>query len=141
MGKINSAFFSNLEHSLKSYRQFAQKNLISESIDITFDQWLVMQTLHDNPGLNQREVASMVFKDAASLTRIVELLLKKAYLERKVHEDKRRSRLKITSAGSAVMKKAFYVISDSREKALMGIEDRRIKKLRKVLSKIIENCS
>ncbi|MBZ0202466.1 MAG: MarR family transcriptional regulator [Ignavibacteria bacterium] len=141
MNRLSVIFFNNLEHSIKLYRQFAQKSLVSDGIDITFDQWLVMQSLDENHGMNQREIAAMVSKDAASLTRILQLLVKKGYLEKKLHKDKRRSKLTITQAGKEVMKKAHQVIDQSRQHALGGVEEKRLKKLRKVLSKIIKNCS
>lgn len=141
MNRLSVIFFNNLEHSIKLYRQFAQKSLVSDGIDITFDQCLVMQSLDENHGMNQKEIAAMVSKDAASLTRILQLLVKKGYLEKKLHKDKRRSKLAITQAGKEVMKKAQHVIDQSRQHALGGVDEKRLKKLRKVLSKIIENCS
>lgn len=141
MGRIHEIFFNNLEHSIKVYRQFTQKSLVSEGIDITFDQWLVMQSLDENHGMNQREIAAMVSKDTASLTRILQLLVKKGYLEKKLHKDKRRSKLVITHTGKEIMKNARHIIDQSRELALNGVDEKRLKKLRKILTKITENCA
>lgn len=141
MARTFDIFFNNLEKSNKAIRQFSQRNLLAAGIDITFDQWLVLRAINENRGMNQKEIAAMVFKDAASLTRIAELLIKSAYLERRVHDDKRRSRLKITQTGKEALKQAELVINSSLEQALSGIEERRIRKLRKVLVKIANNCN
>ncbi|MBC7862366.1 MAG: MarR family transcriptional regulator, partial [Bacteroidia bacterium] len=71
MEKLESVFFYHLEKAIKSYRQFAQNKLNSNALTITIDQWLVLKVLSDNQDITQTELAERVFKDKASVTRII----------------------------------------------------------------------
>jgi hypothetical protein len=69
MEKIESVIFYHLDKAIKSYRQYAQRRLTDAGLDITIDQWLVLNTLTEQPGISQQLIAEKVFKDAASVTR------------------------------------------------------------------------
>ena len=82
MEKLDSVLFYYIEKAIKSYRQFAQRELKNAGLSITVDQWLTLNCLHENPDMSQKELAETIFKDNASITRIIELLVKKGgYLE------------------------------------------------------------
>src|SRR5436853_7903914 len=96
--QLKDVLFYNLEKSIKVYRQFAQRNLAAQGYNITIDQWLVLKTLHDNEGITQQQVAVIVFKDYASVTRIIELLVTKHFIIRSFHTtDRRRFELALTT--------------------------------------------
>src|ERR1700742_1409145 len=98
MEKLDQIFFYSLEKTIKSYRQFAQRNMLKQGFDLTIDQWLVLKSIIDKPGATQNEIAEDVFKDFASVTRIIDLLVKKGYLSREMHpEDRRRFKLAPTT--------------------------------------------
>ena len=77
MGKkgLNDIIFYTLEKSIKSYRQYAQKQLIMNNFDITIDQWLILKSIKENSGLTQQQIGINVFFFFASVTRIIELLV------------------------------------------------------------------
>lgn len=138
---LNKIIFYSLEKSIKSYRQYAQKQLINNGFDLTIDQWLVLKSIKDHSDVTQQQIAAVVFKDYASVTRIIELLVKKAYIERVPHEDKRRFNLKLTNEAEGVMRSIQKVINGNRRKALQGIDNEELESLKKTLHKIIDNCS
>ena len=106
MEKLERVIFYALDKCIKTYRQFAQRRFIEAGLDITIDQWLVLNAISEKPDLSQLEIAERVFKDASSVTRIIDLLIKKEYLQRETHEwDRRRFSLGLTKEGQAVMKK------------------------------------
>mgnify|MGYP006320626827 FL=1 len=143
MGKkgLNDIIFYTLEKSIKSYRQYAQKQLIMNNFDITIDQWLILKSIKENSGLTQQQIGINVFKDYASVTRIIELLVKKNYLQRVAHTDKRRFILRMTSEAEDLMRSIQKVINANRRKALDGIDQEELKSLKETLNKIIDNCS
>lgn len=142
MEKLEEIIFYTLEKSIKSYRQFAQKNISKEGFDITIDQWLVLKTIENNAGINQQQIALHVFKDYASITRIIEILVTKKYLERKFHElDRRRFDLRITKLGLKILQSLTPIIKSNREQALNKISKSEIELLKKVLTKITNNCN
>src|SRR5688572_15153348 len=141
MQQLDDNIFYNLDKAIRSYRQFAHHNFTAQGFDITIDQWLVLKALHDNPSLTQHEHATLTFKDQASFTRIVELLVKKGYLQRVIHpNDRRRFSLSLTKIAHKVLKEMQTVIERNREQALNGLNDQTIASLRKVLQTITNNC-
>ena len=85
MEKLNDTFFYNLEKSVKTYRQYFQNQLKANGFDITLDQWLILNTIIENPNISQNEIAEKVFKDKASVARIIELLVQNGFLTRSIH--------------------------------------------------------
>lgn len=138
---LNDIIFYTLEKSIKSYRQYAQKQLIMNNFDITIDQWLILKSIKENSGLTQQQIGINVFKDYASVTRIIELLVKKNYLQRVAHTDKRRFILRMTSEAEDLMRSIQKVINANRRKALDGIDEDKLMSLKETLNKIIDNCS
>lgn len=141
MDKLNTTLFYTIEKAIKTYRQFAQKQLRQAGLKITIDQWLIIKSILDNPEIQQQEIADKVFKDNASVTRIISLLVKAKYLKRTVNKtDKRRSNLVITPEGNKVIKEVYKVVLNNRETALHNINDKDITTTQKVLSAITKNC-
>ena len=140
MEKLEQVIFYTLDKAIKTYRQFAQRRLNQNGLDITIDQWLVLHAIADKPGISQLEIADKVFKDAASVTRIIDLLIKKNYLERGSHDqDRRRFKLQLTKEGKALLKAVQKVADQNRAIALAGIEESHLQQMRETLLTIIKN--
>ncbi len=141
MERLDQVLFFTLEKSIKTYRQFAQRQIDKAGIDITIDQWLVLKSIQDWPDISQHQIAENVFKDYASVTRMIELLVKKEYLQREFHKtDRRRFNLVITKKGQAVIQKVIPVITANRKQALKSLTKAEIENNKIFLNQIIENC-
>lgn len=138
---LNKIIFYSLEKSIKTYRQYAQKQLIHNGFDLTIDQWLVLKSIKDHDDVTQQQIAAIVFKDYASVTRIIELLVQKKYIVRIAHEDKRRFKLELTNEAEGVMRSIQKVINGNRRKALQDIDNEELENFKNTLHKIINNCS
>jgi MarR family transcriptional regulator, transcriptional regulator for hemolysin len=139
--RLQDVIFYSLEAATKSYRRFAQARFDQAGLDITVDQWLVLKTLNDSPDLTLQQVGNAVFKDFASVTRIVQLLERKQYLHRKPHPtDGRRSELVLTRSGKSLLRNVAPIIHAYRRAALDGIDSGEVERMRQVLLRIIENC-
>lgn len=138
---LKDVIFYSLEATAKSYRRFAQARLDQAGLDITIDQWLVLKTIHDSPDLTLQQVGSAVFKDFASITRIVQLLERKEYLQRKAHPtDGRRSALLLTRAGRSLIRTVEPISRAYRGEALLGIAREEVERMRELLVRITDNC-
>ncbi len=134
--------FYALDKAIKTYRQFAQRSIADHYLDITIDQWLVLKLIKDHPNLNQKEIARRVFKDYASITRIIEILVKKGFLKRSFNEkDRRRYNLSLTLEGEKVIEELIPIVRRNRQTALEGFTDEDIETLTNALKRISENCS
>lgn len=141
MEKIDSVLFYSIEKAIKTYRQFAQRELKKANLTITVDQWLTLKCLFENPDISQKELAEVVFKDNASITRIIELLVKAKYLKRTVNkEDRRKSNLTFTDLGQETIEAASVVVENYRNSALKGIGIAKEEHVKAVMKTIINNC-
>lgn len=137
---LNTVFY-NIERAIKLYRRMAQKKLSQLKHKITLDQILVLWIIDKDEKNSQAEIAQLLFKDMASITRMVELLVKKEYLERSFNQsDRRRFLLKVTAKGKEVLNDAFGIVQDNRTNALNGVSAAEIEALNATLTKIIDNC-
>lgn len=130
-----------IEQTIKEYRKISQKNIGKIVNDITVDQCLLLIVLNKNSDYSQKEIAELIFKDNTSITRIIELMVKKEYLTRKINElDRRKFNLEITEKGKKTIELLTPVINKNRQDALKGLSENEIELLDKILIKILSNC-
>jgi MarR family transcriptional regulator, transcriptional regulator for hemolysin len=139
--KLESVLFYLIEKTNKVVRRYAQEKLNQAGIDITIDQWLVMKKIYDQERISQVELAESVFKDTASITRILDLLLEKKLVRKTVGADKRVYELSLTDTGKRYFDSAAIQVKSIRSKAIVGMGDEEIRKLKNSLEKIIANIS
>lgn len=136
----NSLFFHQLELCIKTYHQFQQNLLHEAGIDITPDQWQVLELLGRNKGYTQRDIAKKLGKDAASVHRMLALLEKKGYISRSATVGNvQTGKFQPTEAGNAILGSAEGIISSAGEEAMKGIKHKRLTKLEKTLREITKN--
>ena len=130
-----------IEQTIKEYRKVAQKNIAKVVKDITIDQCLILIILNKEDKIPQNVLANLIFKDNASITRMIELMVKKDYLNRTIHkEDRRKFNLEITEKGKTTIDLLSPIIQTNRKTALNGLSLEEINLLDKTLNKIITNC-
>jgi MarR family transcriptional regulator for hemolysin len=141
MERLETINFYLLDKAIRTYRIYSQKKLRENGFKITVDQWLIIKVLMENPGISQQNIAEKAFKDNASVTRIIELLVKSKYLDRKVNpKDRRTSILKVTVAGEDIINKVQDLVLQNRKMAQIGITIEELENLNGTLKKIIKNC-
>ena len=102
---------------------------------------LALILINNDNEYSQKELAQILFKDYASLTRIIELLVKNGSLSRSVNKnDRRKALLKLTSKGNTTIQKLTPVIYKNRIYALKTVTDEEINNLKLTLNKITNNC-
>ncbi len=137
----SETIFHTIESTIKEYRKFAQKNISDKITDMTIDQGLVLLFLNEYPELTQKEIAELVFKDNASMTRMINTMVKKKYLKRSMNnEDRRRYKIEITVKGRQVLETLPPIIQKNRKTSLIGITKNELKQLEIILNKIRSNC-
>lgn len=142
MEKLNKIIFYNIDKAIRTYRMYAMKKIREKGYKITIDQWLIIKSILENPKITQQELAKNVFKDNASVTRIIDLLVKSNYLNRKVDSnDRRKSILSVTKEGEDIIRKVQDLILENRKIALEGIDKKDLDAMDIILQKIIKNCS
>lgn len=141
MERLETINFYLLDKAIRTYRMYSQKKLKENGYKITVDQWLIIKVLMENPGISQQDIAEKVFKDNASVTRIIDLLVKSKYLHRKVNpKDRRTSILTVTPEGEDIIEKVQSLVLQNRKIAQTGLTFEELENLNATLKKIIKNC-
>lgn len=141
MENLNDTMLYTLDKCFRTYNQFAQRNVRQAGYDITIDQWLILKSLAENPSMTQNDISKIVFKDNASITRIIQLLVKAGYLVREAHpSDRRRVTLILTDSGYQVTKEVNEIAIQNRAKALKGVDAKAIEQMKKLMQQIMTNC-
>jgi DNA-binding MarR family transcriptional regulator len=139
---LNSIIFYSLDKAIRSYRRMAQANIDRAGLDITVDQWLVLQVLLEHNDLTQQDIAERVFKDQASVARMLALLIKRELLSAiPLPHDGRRTQLRVSAQGHRMLDAVQPIVLDNRAVALAGIGDEELTVLRQLLERIALNCA
>ncbi|WP_373492928.1 MarR family winged helix-turn-helix transcriptional regulator [Aquiflexum sp.] len=129
-----------LDRTARRVKQYAQQKFKLGEFDITVDQWLIMKNLSENELLSQAELAQLVFKDQPTLTRIIDILAKKGYVERVPHPlDRRSFQLVLTDQGQSKVNELKPQIASIREKAWENLGKSDFEEFKRILNTIYNN--
>ena len=131
-----------LDITLKAIKQDLVKKFREQGIDLTPEQWTVLSELQEKGTIYQRELAEGTFKDAPTVSRIIELLRKRGYINRKADkEDRRRFLVSLTNSGLDVYMKASPIVHESRVGGWKGLSNKDYSDLERILNQISSNIS
>lgn len=111
-------------------------------LDITPEQWTILDSLSDQNGLSQKELASENFKDAPTISRILNVLERKELIERKQAKlDRRSFKIFLTEKGKKVVQKAQPLVKSLRKQGWQNLSDEDYQSFLKIMKQIFENYS
>lgn len=139
--KLEGILYYFIEKANKVIRRHSQEKLLQAGFDITVDQWLVMKKIKENERISQVELADALFKDTASITRILNLLANKKLIKKEVGADKRIYELSLTDNGQKFLDRTLPVVKGLRKKGIEGLSEDEVETLKALLSKVIQNMS
>ena len=113
-----------------------------EKFDLTTEQWAVLLRLSKQDKINQKLLAALSGKDQPTLTRILDILMRKALIERHPSSEDRRSfSVHITNKGLVLTKKVAPLLEDVFKDLLNDISDEKLNIYTEVLLQIDENIN
>ena len=129
-----------VEKTAKKMKHIFSKLLINAKIDITVDQWILLEQLATNDGINQLELSRLVSKDPPTVTRIIDLLAKKTLVDRVLDEkDRRKFKVKITRTGRQVFEEVNKIAIQFRIDMYQGLSVKDVDQLAFILNTINKN--
>jgi DNA-binding MarR family transcriptional regulator len=129
-----------IERTAKKMKQSFARMLNSNDADITVDQWVVLQLLEKESGLNQLDIAAKSFKDAPTITRMLDLLEQKALLNRLPDpSDRRKFVIEISTEGKTLVHRLKPAVKKFRETSYENIDPLEMEKLFQTMNTIFEN--
>ena len=135
--KQAGVYVNILNCKLKKYlAEVFKKN----NVNLTAEQYLVMDTLWNEGMLTQQAIAFIIQKDKNSVTQFVDNLEKKGLVTRSVaKEDRRVNNIVVTAEGMALKDSTKQLAIDTMNKALEGIPEEEVLIFVNVLKKICGN--
>ena len=129
-----------IERTAKKMKQRFKRILKEQGAGVTVDQWIILQELEKNDGLSQFEIAAQTFKDAPTVTRIIDLLCNKELTERVADpEDRRKFNIYLTLAGKLKINEILPMVQAFRSEAWNGLNGEEMNQLTGILNTIFNN--
>ena len=135
--KQAGVYVNILNCKLKKYlSEVFKKN----NVNLTAEQYLVMDTLWNEGTLTQQEIAFIIQKDKNSVTQFIDNLEKKGLVARSVsREDRRVNNIVVTKEGMALKDSTKQLAIETMNKALEGIPEKDVLVFVDVLKKVCAN--
>jgi MarR family transcriptional regulator, organic hydroperoxide resistance regulator len=112
----------------------------AKGIDITPEQWAVLNRLWEQDGLSQVELAERTFKDKPGTTRILNLLEKKGVvLRRRDADDGRVLHVFLTKTGKDLKEKLIPCAEEVLTKSGQNLTEEEVQQFKDILTKILNN--
>ena len=140
----NRAYFFKIDTTIKKIRQQIQKKFDDLTVDLTVDQWVLLDHIfrYEAKGISQNELAEMTVKDAPTVTRIIDLLVKKGLSERTMAEnDRRKFNITLTDAGRSKFDEAYPIVAEVRRKGWGDLNNEDYTTLVRILDSIYANIT
>lgn len=111
-------------------------------VNLTAEQYLVMDTLWNEGTLTQQAIAFIIQKDKNSVTQFIDNLEKKGLVTRSISkEDRRVNNIVVTEDGMALKDSTKQLAIDTMNLALNGIPEKDLLTFVSVLKKVCANVS
>ena len=113
--------------------------LQEKGISITNEQWFVLKVVAANPGVSQTEIAERSLKDKTNITRILDLLEKSTFIERRRDDnDRRMYQIHITDQGKRALKAVNPVTQKIDDICTQSLNKKEVKELIKLLDAVCD---
>ena len=131
-----------IDRTYKIVRQDLINRFKESSIDLTPEQWVLISRLSNDGDLFQTDLANFSFRDKPTVSRIVDLLVKKKVVTKKQDKhDGRKFLVSLTKKGHELVKAAYPIVESSREQGWTNLSEKEYEQLVRVLDKIFVNYS
>ncbi len=110
--------------------------------DITPEQWLLLSKLHAKDGQSQVELGDSTYKNAPTISRIIDLLCKKNLAVRQPFEgDRRKFKIYITPQGRQMIELTMPQVIKSRIDGWAGLSTKEYKEFIRMINQVFENLN
>lgn len=137
-----AAFVEALGMATSAFRGHVRQRFKEYDVDLTAEMMQVMLFLWANDGVNQQEIANAVNKDKASLTSMLDNLVRRQLVERRADQDDRRNkRIVLTAKGRALQQQIMPLIEEMYAVAGQGLPDQQLQSSIAALKQIAANLN
>lgn len=135
------AFFM-MDATIRKARQLLDRQFEKAGIDLTADQWVLLDQLQRHKKLSQQELAVLTLKDPGNVTRILDILCKKNLAVRQASGTDRRSfEVQLTVRGKQIFLHAKKQALALRQQGFGNLSEREYRGFCSVLEKIYQKLN
>ena len=139
---IEEVILFQIDKTSKMAKQHSQKLVDERGMGITIEQWILLKIVHENAPLSQKELAKKSLRDPASITRTLDLLMKKDLLFREDIPGNRRSyNIRLSKEGESFVKEHMSFVQGLRENSVKGVSNKELQFLSDILKKMQSNMT
>lgn len=136
------AYFFKIDTTIKKIRSVLQKRFNDSGFDLTVDQWVLIDHVARNQGISQNMLAELTTKDAPTVTRILDLLVKKGLVERRMSdEDRRKFNIFLMPEGVKTFEMVLPVVKEIRRQGWGELNEEDYAHFVRIMDSIYQNFS
>ncbi len=129
-----------LERTVRQMKKISQQRITDAGFDLTVEQWVILYAISQEEGSAQIAISEGTFKDAPTVTRIIDMLVKKSFVYRKLDDaDRRKFNLYLTDEGRTTVQTLIPVIEGIRADGWKGLERSDFQELKRMLDRMYKN--
>ena len=135
-------FGAIMDRTLKLIKHSYLQTFRELDLDITTEQWVILDRLAEGDGISQTDLANDSFKNAPTVSRIIELLRKKGLIEKKQSDnDRRQSLIYISGKGQSYHERATPAVLELRQRGWQGLNEQDYVDFMRIMNRIGDNFS
>ena len=111
-------------------------------VDMTPEQWVLLDTLYQNNNQAQKDLGDRSYKNAATISRILDVLAKKEWITREMStEDRRVFIISLTAKGKKTVEKVQSIVDGLRVKGWENLSKKDYDDFTRIMNQILQNYS
>lgn len=131
-----------LERTTRQVKLAFTQAFIKAGIDLTPEQWVLLDYLMSENGVSQTELAAKSYKNAPTVSRIIDVLERKNYVERqRFSNDRRRYKIFLTALGQEIAEKALPIAQSLRAQGWNDLEEEDYDQFIRIVETVFKNFS
>lgn len=131
-----------IDRTAKAIKSDINKRFRSLGVDVTPEQWLLLNKLYQRNGQSQVELGEGTYKNAPTISRIIDLLCKKEFAQRQPYEgDRRKFKIYITEKGRELVERTTPEIINARKDGWAGLNNHDYEELMRIINKVFDNLN
>jgi DNA-binding MarR family transcriptional regulator len=129
-----------LERTTRIVKLAFHQAITELGIDVTPEQWVILERLYQDNGQAQIDLANKSFKNAPTISRILDLLSNKGYVERQRFEnDRRRYKIYLTEEGHRIVELIKPEANRLRKQGWEQLSEEDYENFIRILNRVFSN--
>lgn len=142
IASIDDAYAYYIRRTDRLLRTHFSQLMRQSRLDLSPEQWFILNRLYHSGPLSQIELSDRTFKDRANITRLVERLEAAGWIEREQDADDRRKQLaSITRAGKKIVETLNPAILAARKRVYRNLTPADFAALKRIAAILEENIA